>query len=77
MYRASSEVILNDAKRKHQSLAVCCVNLANMPMDLVQSFYTGLAATVSSVTWATPFMPISVGVYQGDPLSNQCECLPG
>lgn len=82
--------ILNDAKRKHRSLAVCWVDLASAYgsvhhslllyslkhyhappklTNLVQSFYTGLAATVSSGSWATPFIPINVGVYQGDPLS--------
>ena len=36
---------------------------------VVESFYTGLYASVSSVMWDTPFIPIQVGVYQGDPLS--------
>ena len=80
--------ILKDAKRKHKSLAICWVDLANAygsvhhnfifstiynaPPKLrkvVESFYTGLYASVSSGMWATPFIPIQVGVYQGDPLS--------
>ena len=36
---------------------------------LVQAFYSGLAAKVSSESWVTPVIPIQVGVYQGDPLS--------
>ena len=36
---------------------------------VVESFYTGLYASVSSGIWDTSFIPIQVGVYQGDPLS--------
>ena len=36
---------------------------------LVQVFYSGLAAKISSVSWVSPIIPIEVGVYQGDPLS--------
>ena len=82
--------ILKDAKRKHKSLAICWVDLANAYgsvhhsliqfslqhynappkfRKVVESFYTGLYASVSSEMWDTPFIPIQVGVYQGDPLS--------
>ena len=36
---------------------------------LLQSWYTGLSATISSVKWCTDPVPLNVGVYQGDPLS--------
>ena len=82
--------ILKVAKRKHKSLAICWVDLANAYgsihhslikfslqhynapskfREVVESFYTGQYASVSSGIWDTPFIPIQVGVYQGDPLS--------
>ena len=36
---------------------------------LIQAFYSGLAAKVSSGSWVTPATLIQLGVYQGDPLS--------
>ena len=36
---------------------------------LLQSWYTGLSATISSSKWSTPPVPLKIGVYQGDPLS--------
>ena len=36
---------------------------------LLQSWYTGLSATISSSEWSTPPVPLRMGVYQGDPLS--------
>lgn len=36
---------------------------------LLQSWYTGLSATISSDEWRTEPVPLKVGVYQGDPLS--------
>ena len=36
---------------------------------LLQSWYTGLSATISSSEWSTPPVPLGIGVYQGDPLS--------
>ena len=82
--------ILQDARAKHKSLAVCWLDLANAygsvhhslisftlryynapPQfsKIVQMFYTGLYAKVSSSKWSAPFIPLKLGVYQGDPLS--------
>ena len=82
--------ILQDARAKHKSLAVCWLDLANAygsvhhslisftlryynapPQfsKIVQIFYTGLYAKVSSSKWSAPFIPLKLGVYQGDPLS--------
>ena len=36
---------------------------------LLQSWYSGLSATVSSGDWLTPPLPLKIGVYQGGPLS--------
>ena len=36
---------------------------------LMQSWYSGLSATISTDTWSILPVPLSVGVYQGDPLS--------
>ena len=36
---------------------------------LLQSWYSGLSATVSTEGWVTPPFPLEIGVYQGDPLS--------
>ena len=36
---------------------------------LLQSWYTGLSATISADNWCTDPVPLRVGVYQGDPLS--------
>ena len=36
---------------------------------LLQSWYTGLSATISSSEWSTAPVPLRIGVYQGDPLS--------
>ena len=36
---------------------------------LMQSWYTGLSATISTDEWSTDPVPLNVGVYQGDPLS--------
>jgi hypothetical protein len=36
---------------------------------LLQSWYSGLSATISTDEWTTPPVPLSTGVYQGDPLS--------
>ena len=79
--------ILQDARAKHKSLAVCWLDLANAygsvhhslisftlryynapPQfsKIVQMFYTGLYAKVSSSKWSTP---LKLGAYQGDPLS--------
>ena len=37
---------------------------------LLQSWYSGLSATVSSGDWLTPPFPLKIGVYQGGPLSG-------
>ena len=36
---------------------------------LLQSWYTGLSATISTEEWSTNPVPLNIGVYQGDPLS--------
>ena len=36
---------------------------------LLQSWYTGLSATISANDWSTDPVPLRIGVYQGDPLS--------
>ena len=36
---------------------------------LLQSWYTGLSATISTEEWFTDPVPLNIGVYQGDPLS--------
>jgi len=36
---------------------------------LLQSWYSGLSATISTDEWSTPPVPLRIGVYQGDPLS--------
>ena len=36
---------------------------------LLQSWYSGLSATISTDEWSTPPVPLKLGVYQGDPLS--------
>ena len=36
---------------------------------LLDSWYTGLSATISSSEWSTASVPLRIGVYQGDPLS--------
>ena len=35
----------------------------------MQSWYTGLSATISTDKWSTEPVPLKIGVYQGDPLS--------
>ena len=37
---------------------------------MLQSWYTGLSATISSDEWSTDPVPLRIGVYQGDPLST-------
>ena len=36
---------------------------------LLQSWYSGLSASVTTDTWSTPPIPLNIGVYQGDPFS--------
>ena len=36
---------------------------------LLQSWYSGLSASVTTDTWSTSPIPQNIGVYQGDPLS--------
>ena len=36
---------------------------------LLQSWYSGLSATISTEDWVTSPIPLQTGVYQGDPLS--------
>ena len=36
--------------------------------NTVSSLYSGLSATITANNWATPFVPLQSGVYQGDPL---------
>ena len=37
--------------------------------NIVASLYSGLSATITANSWATPFVPLQTGIYQGDPLS--------
>ena len=37
--------------------------------NTIASLYSGLSATITTNSWATPFVPLQTGVYQGDPLS--------
>ena len=56
----------------HHSLIMYSLRHYHAPpklTGLVQAFYSGLAAKVSSESWVTSVIPIQVGVYQGDPLS--------
>ena len=44
----------------------------NTPLQFtntVSSLYSGLSAAITAGSWATPFVPLQTGVYQGDPLS--------
>ena len=82
--------ILAEAKKKHKSLAVCWLDLANaygsVHHSLIQfsikhyhapprfcraleALYSELYARVITEDWATPCIPLQIGVYQGDPLS--------
>lgn len=82
--------IIGDARKKHRSLAVCWLDLANAYgsvdhslitfalqhynappqfMAIIQAFYAGLSARISSRLWMTHAIPLEVGVFQGDPLS--------
>ena len=82
--------VLSDAHRKHKSLAVCWLDLANAYgsvhhsllsfflqhyhappqfLAIVKAFYSNLSATINSLDWSTPPIPLEVRVYQGDLLS--------
>ena len=82
--------ILAEAKKKHKSLAVCWLDLANAygsvhhsliqfalkhyhapPQfcQVLEALYSELSAQVITTDWATPLIPLQIGVYQGDPLS--------
>ena len=82
--------ILAEARKRHKSLAVCWLDLANAYGSVhhsliqfslqhyhappkfcqtLQSLYTDLAAKVITDQWATPPVPLNIGVFQGDPLS--------
>ena len=37
--------------------------------NIVSSLYSSLSAAIITENWATPFIPLQIGVYQGDPLS--------
>ena len=37
--------------------------------NLLQSWYTDVAATISTAEWESPVIPLKIGVLQGDPLS--------
>ena len=38
-------------------------------INLVREFYSGLSVLVATKRWCTGRMPISIGIFQGDPLS--------
>ena len=37
--------------------------------QVLEALYSGLSAQVITADWATPLIPLQIGVYQGDPLS--------
>ena len=37
--------------------------------QIVKNFYTGPTAMIATEDWCTPTFPISIGIFQGDPLS--------
>ena len=37
---------------------------------MVQALYRNLSAIVITAEWSTPFIPLQIGVYQGDPFSE-------
>ena len=56
----------------HHSLIQFSLSHYHAPPEfcrLLQSWYTGLSATISSEEWSTDPVPLQLGVYQGDPLS--------
>ena len=56
----------------HHSLIAFALQHYHAPPQftrMVQAFYSHLAAKVNSQSWSTSLIPLSVGVYQGDPLS--------
>ena len=56
----------------HHSLIQFAMSHYYAPTELchlLQSWYTGLSATVSTQEGMTPAVPLEIGVYQGDPLS--------
>ena len=56
----------------HHKLIDFCLQHYHAPksfLDTIRSLYSSLGATVSSKSWSTRFIPLNVGVYQGDPLS--------
>ena len=82
--------ILAEAKKKHKSLAVCWLDLANAygsvhhsliqfalkhyhapPQfcQVLEALYSKLSVQIITTDWATPLIPLQIGVYQGDPLS--------
>lgn len=77
--------ILHEARGRHRSVAVAWLDLANAYgsvqfslqhyhapakfTSIVERLYSGLSATIMSEDWHTSTTPLSIGVYQGDPLS--------
>ena len=56
----------------HHSLIQFSLAHYHAPLEfcrLLQSWCSGLSATISTDEWSTPPVPLGIGVYQGDPLS--------
>ena len=56
----------------HHSLIQFALSHYHAPPEfcrLLQSWYTGLSATISTDNWSTDPIPLRLGVYQGEPLS--------
>ena len=56
----------------HHSLIQFVLRRYHAPPDffnLLQSWYTGLSASISTLDWVTPSICLEIGEYQGDPLS--------
>ena len=56
----------------HHSLIQFALRRYHAPPDfcnLLQSWYTDVAATISTAEWESPVIPLKIGVLQGDPLS--------
>ena len=56
----------------HHSLIQFALRRYHAPPEfchLLDTWYTGLSASISTPVWVTPAFTLQIGVYQGDPLS--------
>jgi len=63
---------VKDAKDVHHSLIQFTLKHYHAPprfCQVLEALYSGLSAQVITADWATPLIPLQIGVYQGDPLS--------